>query len=100
MAMVKGRKADSVTTVNYTNFLLSSTNYITVRNDFLDDIKGQRTGFETLYTEHTVGWAHYFSNNLIIRPEVRYERSWQTPAYDNGTRKNQFTVAADMILRL
>jgi hypothetical protein len=89
----------SVGGVNYTNFLISPTNYITVRNDFLDDIKGQRTGFATLYTESTVGWAHYFSNNLITRPEVRYERSWQTPAYDNGTRKNQFTVSADVIIR-
>ena len=85
--------------VNYTNFMLTPRDYVTVRNDFLNDIKGQRTGFINLYTEHTIGWAHYFSQNIMVRPEARYERSYNTPAYDNGTRKNQFTVAADMIFR-
>jgi hypothetical protein len=85
--------------VNYTNFMLSPRDYITVRNDILDDIKGERTGFITLYSEHTVGWAHYLSPNVLMRPEVRYERSYNTPAYDNGTRKNQFTLAGDVIIR-
>jgi hypothetical protein len=85
--------------VNYTLFQLSPRDYFTVRNDILDDIKGERTGFISLYSEHTLGWAHYFSPNLLARPEIRYERSYNTPAYDNGTRKNQFTIAADVIGR-
>ncbi len=85
--------------VNYTMFMLSPRDYLTVRNDMLDDIKGERTGFINVYTEHTVGWAHYFSPNLIMRPEIRYDRAYNTPAFDNGTRKNQFTFGADVIMR-
>jgi hypothetical protein len=38
---------------------------------------------------------------LMVRPEVRYERSYfdDVTAYDNGTKKNQFTASADAILR-
>jgi hypothetical protein len=85
--------------VNYTMFMLSPRDYITVRNDILDDIKGERTGFINVYSEHTLGWAHYLAPNVLMRPEVRYERAYNTPAYDNGTRKNQFTVSADVIVR-
>ncbi len=85
--------------VNYTNFLLTARDYLTVRNDFLEDVKGARTGFINLYTEQTIGWAHYFSNNLLVRPEIRYDRAYNTPAYDNGTRKNQFTIGGDVIIR-
>jgi hypothetical protein len=28
---------------------------------------------------------------------VRFERSYTVPAYDNGTKKNQFMVAGDVI---
>jgi hypothetical protein len=89
----------AVGAVNYTNILLTPQDYITFRSDILDDIKGERTGFITLYSEHTVGWAHYLSPNVLMRPEIRYERSYNTPAYDNGTRKNQFTLAGDVIIR-
>src|SRR5262249_36707339 len=38
---------------------LSKRNYIPIRNEFLDDIKGQRPGFKTKYTEHEVMWGHW-----------------------------------------
>lgn len=71
-----------------------------MRNDFLNDMQGQRTGFQTVYGEHTIGWVHWFSNELLVRPEIRYDHSWShvTP-YDNGTRKDQFTASTDLIMR-
>ena len=31
-------------------------NYLSIRNKFFDDYKGQRTGYKTRYTEHLFGW--------------------------------------------
>jgi hypothetical protein len=35
---------------------------------------------------------------ILFRPEIRFERSYSAPAYDNGTRKNQLTLASDVIV--
>jgi hypothetical protein len=35
---------------------------------------------------------------ITIRPELRFERSYDTPAYDGGTKENQFTAAMDVIV--
>jgi hypothetical protein len=40
-----------------------------------------------------IGWG----TTVLLRPEVRYERSYDNPAYQNGTKKNQLTAAGDMI---
>ena len=29
--------------------------------------------------------------------EIRFERAWDSRAYDNGRKQNQFTVASDVI---
>ena len=87
--------------VNYFQILLNKWNYISIRNDLLNDPQGNRTGFNTMYTSHTIGFVHFFGEYFTIRPEVRYERAYQagvTP-YDNGTKKDQWTAAADLIVR-
>jgi hypothetical protein len=88
--------------VNYFQILLDEKkDYLSIRNDLLNDPQANRTGFVTLYTSHTIGWVHYFTDLLRIRPEVRYERAYArdvTP-YDNGTKRDQFTAAMDLILR-
>ncbi|WP_343745714.1 outer membrane beta-barrel protein [Chitinophaga sp.] len=94
--------ASAVGAVNYFQVQLSpAKDYLCVRNDLLDDPQGNRTGFSTLYTSHTIGWVHHFSPLLRIRPEVRYERAWRNDAtpYDNGLRRDQFTAAMDLIVR-
>ncbi len=87
--------------VNYFQILISSKNYISIRNDFLNDTQGNRTGYATAYSSHTIGFAHHFNNTFTIRPELRYETAYGngiTP-YDNGTKKNQYSLAADLIVR-
>jgi len=84
--------------VNYLVDQLSAHDYLTIRNEYFDDIKGQRTGFRTRYSEHLVGWGHWVGSTVLVRPELRWERSYDVTAYDNGTRKNQLTFACDMIL--
>jgi hypothetical protein len=41
---------------------------------------------------------HGFSG-MFRRPEVRFEYTSGAKAYDNGTKRDQFTVSADMIIR-
>jgi len=62
------------------------------------EVLGQRTGTKSRYTEHLLGWGHCIGTTVLLRPEVRYERSYDNPAYKNGTKKSQLTAAGDVIL--
>jgi hypothetical protein len=94
-------KSYSVGAVNYLQYLVSKKDYVSIRNDYFNDVQGQRSGFATAYTSHTVGFVHDFASWLITRPEVRFEHAYKdgvTP-YDLGTRQNQFTFSTDVIVR-
>lgn len=84
--------------VNYLNFELSSKTYMTFRNEFYKDMKGERTGFATRYSSHTIGLTHWVSPDLEIRPELRYEHAYDFPAYDGGKKNYQVTALLDAIL--
>jgi hypothetical protein len=83
--------------VNFLQKELSTHNFISFRSDFLDDKKGQRTGYATKYSENTIMWCHWFGGTVQLRPELRFERAWDRKAYDNGQHQNQLTVASDLI---
>jgi hypothetical protein len=92
---------NAVGLVNYFQMLVNPKNYFSLRNDFLNDPQAGRTGYATLYSSHTLGFVHYFNNYIRIRPEIRYETAYAngvTP-YDNGTKKDQYTAAMDLIVR-
>jgi hypothetical protein len=84
--------------VNYLNFELDSRNMMSFRNEFYNDQKGQRTGFATRYTSHTLGMTHWVSQDLEIRPELRYDHSYDVDAYDKGDKSSQLTALVDVIL--
>ncbi|MCU1321428.1 MAG: hypothetical protein JWM43_1077 [Acidobacteriaceae bacterium] len=84
--------------VNYLNKQLSPHDFVTIRSDFLNDKKGQRTGYQTRYSENTLSWNHWIGTTIQIRPELRFDHAWDTPAYDSGTHRNQFTAATDLIV--
>jgi hypothetical protein len=85
--------------VNYVERQFSAKNYISIRTDFLDDQKGQRTGFKTSYTEATLMWGHWVGTTVLLRPELRFDHAFNAPAYDNGTRRSQFQLAMDAIFK-
>jgi hypothetical protein len=85
--------------VNYTFFVLSPRDFITFRNEWWRDEEGERSGFPSTYTSNAIGWTHNFTPELQIRPEIGYYRSWNTPAFDLGTRKNMLMCAFDVTLR-
>ncbi len=70
---------------------------LTIRNEMVDDIRGQRTGYKTIYSEHLVGINHWIGSTVTFRPELRIEHSYYGPAFDLGTKTTQFTVAGDLI---
>jgi hypothetical protein len=85
--------------VNYVEKQLSAKNYLSIRSDFLDDMKGQRTGFKTRYTEATLMWGHWVGSTVLLRPEVRFDQALDRPAYNYGTRKSQLQFAMDVIFK-
>ncbi len=84
--------------VNYINKEFSHSRYLSFRTDFLNDKKGQRTGIQGRYSENTLSFNQWFGSTVQLRPEIRFDHSWDHPGYDNGTRSNQFTAAADCIV--
>lgn len=88
--------APEVAVVNYLEYEHDLHNYFSLRNEFVDDLRGQRTGYATKYSEHLLSWGHWFGTTVLLRPEIRLEHSYDVAAYDLGTKKTQFIVAADM----
>lgn len=84
--------------VNYVNRQLGPHDYVTMRNDFLNDKKGQRTGYAGRLSEITFAWNHWIGSTVQLRPEIRYDHAWDRPTYNHGLNKNQFTAATDLIL--
>ena len=83
--------------VVYFNRQISKTNSLTFRTEYFDDLKGQRTGFKTAYSSSLVGWQHWIGSTVVFRPEIRYDHAFSAPSYNNGTRKDQVMLAADII---
>ncbi len=83
--------------VNFLQKEITAHNFLSFRTDFLDDKKGQRTGYATRYSENTIMWCHWMGTTVQIRPELRFERAWDAKAYDGGRKQNQFTAASDLI---
>lgn len=84
--------------VNYTMLRLAPATFLTVRNEFYNDSVGSRTGHATKYSEHSLGLTWWPDKIVTIRPEIRFDHSYDTTAFDNGTRRNQFTFTTDFIV--
>jgi Putative beta-barrel porin-2, OmpL-like. bbp2 len=85
--------------VNYLNREINSKLTVGFRSDLLDDKKGQRTGIATKYTENTLYATKYFGSTVLLRPEIRFDHSWDKPGYNNGTARNQFFAGMDLIYK-
>jgi hypothetical protein len=89
--------------VNYINYQIGPRDIVTWRTDFLNDARGQRTGFKTRYYEFDLGYTHWVGDTIELRPELRFEHARDAQAYDNptatpnGGRNSQAIIAADAI---
>ena len=95
-------------TLNYTMYRISPNLFFTIRNELFDDCDGNRTGYATLYSEHSIGLCWWPCSLITVRPELRFDHSYGTHGtaidpvneakpFDNGTRSSQFTAQFDVI---
>jgi hypothetical protein len=89
--------------VNYLNYQLGLHDLVMWRTDYMNDAKGQRTGFKTRYYEFDLGYTHWMGDTIELRPELRFEHARDTDAYDNPSatpgrgRNSRAMIAADAI---
>jgi hypothetical protein len=90
--------------LTYLNYQVSKLDNISYRAEFFDDYQGQRTGVKTSYFETGIGWQHWFSPQVEVRPEVTFYRSFDAPAFNanNETgappnKNNALVVSSDLI---
>jgi putative OmpL-like beta-barrel porin-2 len=104
-AIVLSCTASVQTYVYYLNYKPTPLDNISWRGEFYDDQQGQRTGTKTRYVETGIGWQHWFSPQIEIRPEFTYYRSLDAFAFNGNsnlgiapTRNYALVGAADIIL--
>jgi Putative beta-barrel porin-2, OmpL-like. bbp2 len=85
--------------LNYTMYAISKRDFFTLRNEWWRDEQGERTGFKTNYSSHTLGFTHQFNNVLEIRPEVGYYHSYDAHAFDLGKRNFLWMGGLDVVFR-
>jgi hypothetical protein len=71
--------------VSYLNYQFSPLDNISLRGEFMDDINGWRTGTATAYNNWAIGWQHWWSPQVEVRPEIAWYHALNKPAFDNST---------------
>jgi len=69
------------------------------RSDLLNDKKGQRTGIPGKYTENTFYLTRSIGSTVMLRPELRFDHSWDREGYNNGTARNRLFFGMDLIYK-
>jgi hypothetical protein len=85
--------------LNYTMVQLSHRDYLTFRNEWWRDERGERSGFPSSYSSHTIGISHQFNDLIMIRPEIGFYHSYDVPAFNLGTTKNLLMYGFDFTVR-
>jgi hypothetical protein len=93
------------TFLTYVNYKITPLDNISYRAEFVNDEQGQRTGTKTRYVETGIGWQHWFSPQIEMRPEVTYYRSLDAFAFNGNSnlgiapnRNYAIIGAADIII--
>jgi hypothetical protein len=104
-AAVLSCTAQFQTALMYLNYKATPLDNISYRAEFVDDYQGQRTGTKTRYIETGIGFQHWFSPQIEIRPEVSYYRAMDAFAFNGNanlgipnTRKYAIIGASDIII--
>jgi hypothetical protein len=85
--------------LNYTMFQVSKKDYFTVRNEWWRDQEGERSGFRSNYSSHTIGLSHQFTDRMMIRPEIGYYYAYDAKAFDLGTKRSELIYGFDFTVR-
>jgi len=97
--------ARAIGAVTYINYSPDPLNNFSLRPEYYADPQGQRTGTAADYWEISLGWQHWFSPQLEMRPEIGYYRAMNaTPFNSNpshgiaGTKNYTVIGAGDLIM--
>jgi hypothetical protein len=97
--------AESRSFLWYLNYSPTKLDNISWRFEWFDDVEGQRTGTKTNYLETGLGYQHWFSPQIEIRPEFSFYRSLNGFAFNGnsnlGIAPNKNTAligSADIII--
>jgi hypothetical protein len=97
--------ADEQSFLLYVNYSPNKLNNFTLRTEFFMDPEGQRTGVVTNYVDAALGWQHWFSPQIEVRPEIAYYRSLNANAFNGNANagippsRNWAVIAAsDLII--
>jgi hypothetical protein len=77
--------ANAFGAVAYINYSPEPLDNISFRPEFYDDAQGQRTGTKTSYVEFSVGWQHWLSPQIELRPEIGWYQSLNAPAFNGDS---------------
>jgi Putative beta-barrel porin-2, OmpL-like. bbp2 len=97
--------AEARAALTYVSYKATELDNISYRLEYFDDVEGQRTGTKTAYVETGIGWQHWFSPQIEIRPEVSFYKSLNANAFNGnsnlGIAPNKSTAligSADIII--
>ncbi len=85
--------ARSYAALAYLNYQFSPLDNLSFRAEFYDDEAGQRTGTKTRYLEGGIGWQHWYSPQIELRPEISYYRSLDAPAFNGNSNALPAAIA-------
>jgi hypothetical protein len=104
-AIVLRCQASGIGTVAYINYSPDPLNNFSFRPEYYADNQGQRTGTPADYYEFTVGWQHWFSPQIEVRPELGYYRSIDAVAFNGNPthgiapdKNHTWIAASDLIV--
>lgn len=64
--------SDLYATVLYINYSPDHLNNFSIRPEIFDDVQGQRSGNAGIYKNFALGWQHWFSPQIEVRPEINW----------------------------
>jgi hypothetical protein len=73
-----------IASVQYWNYKVTPLDNISLRLEYYHDEQGQRTSVATRYADIGLGWQHWFSPQVEVRPEVTYYKSFNAPAFNGN----------------
>jgi hypothetical protein len=89
-------EANSVGAVDYLNYSPDLLDNISLRTEYYDDMQGQRTGVAAVYYDIGIGWQHWLSPQIELRPEFTYYHA-SALVFNDGNAKQQRVFSGDVI---
>jgi hypothetical protein len=89
--------AYAIGAVAYINYSPEPLDNFSFRPEIYYDPQGQRTGTAATYYEFSIGWQHWYSPQVEVRPEIGYYHSDGANAFNGGTKNFTLLGAGDII---